>query len=104
MIAEISSEIEIDQYRVMESYNPDDLYKTAYDDILEKYWKEYKKAGILEKRYADIDEFVLVYQGKSRVNEKSNSNYAGESIRRDGLSLKLFHALKQRCQKKPEKR
>lgn len=68
MLAEISSEIEIDQYRVMECYKPDDLYKTAYayDDILEKYRREYKKAGILEKRYADIDEFVLAYQGKKQ--------------------------------------
>ena len=40
--------------------NPQDLQKTAmaYDNFLREYRKEYDKAGIPEKHYSDIDEFV----------------------------------------------
>ena len=63
MFAEISSEVDIDQYDVMECYDSENLHKTAdaYDNILKEYLNEYRKAGISEKRYADIDVFVLDY-------------------------------------------
>lgn len=64
MFAGISSEVDIEQYNVMECYEPEDLHKTAnaYDNILNKYLNEYRKAGISEKRYSDIDVFVLDYR------------------------------------------
>ncbi|MDE5939795.1 MAG: hypothetical protein K2H37_12030 [Lachnospiraceae bacterium] len=64
MFAEISNEVNIDSYNILNCYDSEDLHKTAaaYDDILNEYLREYKKGGISEKRYADIDAFVLDYQ------------------------------------------
>ncbi|MDE6604281.1 MAG: hypothetical protein K2K90_19445 [Lachnospiraceae bacterium] len=64
MFAEICSEVDIDNYNILNCYDPEDLHKTAdaYDDILNEYLREYKKGGISEKRYADIDAFVHDYQ------------------------------------------
>ena len=64
MFSEISSEVAISRYDVLGGYNPQDLHKTAkaYDNILSKYLKEYRKAGIQVKRYSDIEAFVLDYQ------------------------------------------
>lgn len=63
MLSEIGEEADIDRYDVLAGYDAQDLSKTAnaYDDILEKYRKEYEKAGIPVKQYADIDAFVLAY-------------------------------------------
>lgn len=59
----ISGGVDIEQYNIMECYEPEDLLKTAnaYDNILTEYLNEYKKAGLSVKQYADIDEFVLDY-------------------------------------------
>ena len=64
MFSEISSEADISRYDVLEGYNSQDLHKTAkaYDDILSKYLKEYRKADIQVKHYSDIDAFVSDYQ------------------------------------------
>ena len=63
MFAEISSEVDINQYDVMGCYDAENLHKAAnaYDCVLDEYLSEYRKAGISEKRYADIDAFVLDY-------------------------------------------
>ncbi|MDE7259201.1 MAG: hypothetical protein K2N77_08205, partial [Lachnospiraceae bacterium] len=64
MFSEISSEVDISRYDVLEGYNSQDLHKTAkaYDDILSEYLEEYRKAGIQVKHYSDIEAFVLDYQ------------------------------------------
>lgn len=64
MFTEISSEVDIDEYDILGCYDPEDLYKTAnaYDTILKEYLNEYKKGGISERRYTDIDAFVVDYQ------------------------------------------
>lgn len=64
MFSEISSEVDISQYDVLEGYNPQNLHKTAkaYDDILSECLEEYRKADIQVKRYSDIEAFVLDYQ------------------------------------------
>ena len=63
MFSEISSEADIHRFNALESYDSQDLQKTAkaYDSILNEYLTEYKRAGIAEKRYSDIDVFVLDY-------------------------------------------
>ena len=64
LLEEIKSEYNIGDYDVMNCYDPKDLKATAgaFDDILNRYSEEYKKADIQVKRYADIDEFVRDYQ------------------------------------------
>lgn len=66
MFSEIGSQTAIDRYDALEGYDPQDLQRTAkaFDDILEKYLKEYRAAGMQEKRYSDIDSFVLDYKEK----------------------------------------
>lgn len=63
MLSEISSETDIDVYCVFDGYAPNDLQKTAqaFDDFLNEYLKEYRKAGIEPKRFEDIDSFVEHY-------------------------------------------
>lgn len=63
MFSEISSEVDIGSYDALGGYHPQDLHRTAeaYDDILEEYLKEYRKAGTLVRHYPDIDAFVLDY-------------------------------------------
>ena len=63
MITDISSEMEIGTYDVLSVYDPDDLKKTAegFDRVLQEYLQEYKKAGIVPKRYENIDAFVDAY-------------------------------------------
>lgn len=64
MFSEISNEVNIDRYDVLGGYDSEDLHKTAkeYDDILNEYLQEYKKAGIQVRRYSDIDAFVVDYE------------------------------------------
>ncbi len=64
MFSEINSEVNSNRYDVLEGYVPQDLHKSAkaYDDILNEYRKEYRKAGIQVKHYSDIDAFVLDYE------------------------------------------
>lgn len=63
MFSEIHSEVEIGRYDVLGAYRPQDLHGTAkaYDDILEEYLKEYKKAGMEIRHYPDIDAFAADY-------------------------------------------
>lgn len=65
MYLEIGSEVDIGGYDVLGGYDPQDIYKTAkaYDDVLDEYLEEYKKAGIQAKHYPDIDAFVADYLG-----------------------------------------
>lgn len=63
MFSEISGEVDIDRYDVMEGYDSQDLHRTAraYDDILSEYLKEYERADLKVKHFRDIDAFVLDY-------------------------------------------
>lgn len=66
MFTGISSEIDIAKYDALNCYDSRDLHKTAnaYDNMLNEYLREYRKAGISEKRYKDIDSFVLDYNAE----------------------------------------
>lgn len=63
MLFEISSETDIGCRSVFDGYDPNDLQKTAeaFDDFLNEYLKEYRKAGIEPNRFKDIDSFVEHY-------------------------------------------
>ena len=67
MLFEISSEAEIGSYSVFDGYDPNDLQKTAqvFDDFLNEYLEEYRKAGIEPNRFGDIDSFVKRYLEKN---------------------------------------
>ena len=64
MFSEIESEVNIDRYDALGGYDSQELHKTAnaYDDILNAYLKEYRRAGIQIRHYSDIDAFALDYQ------------------------------------------
>lgn len=71
MFSEIYESVDIEKYDAFIGYNPQDLKQTAksYSEIMEEYLKEYRKAGIQEKRYCDIDKFVVEYQKKADNNK-----------------------------------
>ena len=56
MFSEIASEADIDRYDVWEGYDPQDLHKAAkaYDNLLDGYLNEYKKAGLQVRHYSEI--------------------------------------------------
>lgn len=64
MLSEIYEEVEIDKYDALAGYDPQNLKQTAqsYVEVTDAYLNEYRKAGIQEKRYNDIDEFIVDYQ------------------------------------------
>lgn len=63
MFMEISSEVNIGSYNIMEEFNPEHLEENAkiFDKNLEKYEQVYKQAGISVRRFSDVDEFVADY-------------------------------------------
>lgn len=66
MFVEISSEISIETYNIMEEYNPDCLENniSLFDACLQKYEAVYKTAGIAIKRFHGVDEFAADYLEK----------------------------------------
>ena len=60
MLSEIYENVEIDKYDALVGYDPGNLKQTArsYADVMDTYLREYEKAGIQEKRYCTIDEFI----------------------------------------------
>lgn len=67
MLSEISTEAKIGDYNIFDIYDPEDLQKTAqaFDNFLEEYLKEYRKANIEPNRYKNIDLFVKHYLEKN---------------------------------------
>ena len=65
MFQDISSDVNIGEYNILEEFNPDNLVENAriYDKCLEKYEEVYKIAEISVKRFADVDAFVADYMG-----------------------------------------
>ncbi len=63
MFLDISNDVQIGKYNIMEEYNPDWLEDNVrlFDQCLQNYEGVYKNAGIAVKRYADVDEFVADY-------------------------------------------
>ena len=63
MLAGIGAEVDIAPYDALSVYDPNDLKKTAegFDRLLQDYLREYEKAGIQAKRYADVDSFIAAY-------------------------------------------
>ena len=64
MLIEIYESVDTDKYDALAGFDPQDLQQTAqsYADIMEAYLNEYRKAGIQEKRYGNIDEFIADYK------------------------------------------
>ena len=62
----IGSEADIGLYDTISVYDPGDLKKTAegFGILLEKYLREYERAGLKAKRFADIDAFLAAYLGR----------------------------------------
>lgn len=65
MFQDISSDVNIGEYNILEKFNPDNLVENIriYDECLEKYEAVYKTVGISVKRFADVDAFVADYMG-----------------------------------------
>lgn len=65
MISDISSEVNIGAYDIMEAYNPNCLKDNVriYDEFLADYEKIYKEAGIAVNRFSDVDTFYESYVG-----------------------------------------
>lgn len=63
MLDGIRRGLDIDSYDAVSAYDPDDLGKTAegFDKVLQEYLEEYRKIGLNEKRFSDIDAFVSAY-------------------------------------------
>ncbi|MBR5512524.1 MAG: nucleotidyltransferase domain-containing protein [Ruminococcus sp.] len=63
MIADISSEIEIGNYDLMENFEADYISDNtkAFDYFLAEYEKMYQSCGLYVKHYSNIDEFVKDY-------------------------------------------
>lgn len=66
MFTELSSEIAIGTYDIMEEYDPDRLENNVrlFDACLQKYEKVYAKAGIEIRRFHSVDEFISDYLKK----------------------------------------
>ena len=60
---DIAGEVDIRAYNALSAYEPEDLQKTAENAsaLLQDYLHEYRRAGIKEKRYADIEAFIAAY-------------------------------------------
>ena len=65
MISDISSDVNIGTYDIMEAYNPDcpEDNVRIYDEFLADYEKIYKEAGIAVNRFSDVDKFYGAYVG-----------------------------------------
>ena len=63
MFLEISDEVEIGTFNIMDEYNPDSLENNTktFDKYLRKYEEVYKRSGISVRRFADVDAFVANY-------------------------------------------
>ncbi|MBR0577279.1 nucleotidyltransferase domain-containing protein [Proteiniclasticum sp. BAD-10] len=63
MLIEISDEVAIGTYNIMEEYNPDCLEDNVslFDACLQEYEKVYETAGIAINYYPSVDEFVADY-------------------------------------------
>ena len=63
MLEEISTEVDIPKFNVLENYAPDNLKGNAkiFDEALERYLQEYRKAGIKPNSYANVDEYLKSY-------------------------------------------
>ena len=63
MLCDIAGEVDIRAYNALSAYEPEDLHKTAENAsaLLQDYLHEYRRAGIKEKRYADIEAFIAAY-------------------------------------------
>jgi len=63
MLHEISADIDIGKFDVVDKYNPNDLMGNArlYDKTLEKYKKIYKKFRVKVNEFENVDEFIKDY-------------------------------------------
>lgn len=66
MLSDLSEDIEMEPYNIMEEYHPDCLGDNLklFDATLQKYEEIYNKAGIKIKHFSDVDEFVKTYLEK----------------------------------------
>ncbi|MBQ1311563.1 MAG: hypothetical protein IIY55_06910 [Blautia sp.] len=68
MLCDIAEEVDIEAYNALSAYVPEDLQKTAEnaETVLQDYLREYRRAGLKEKRYADIEAFIAAYLDPAR--------------------------------------
>lgn len=61
---ELAETLSIEQQNLMEYFDPDNIRSNAqaFDNALSKHLKEYEKAGIQPKHFANVDAFVSQYQ------------------------------------------
>ena len=63
MLRELAQNIDINEQDIMEHFDPDHLERNAaaFDAALNRYLKEYQKAGLQPKCFANADAFMEVY-------------------------------------------
>ena len=63
MIHEIAEEIEVDDFEIMDKFDPQDLENNVrvFDKAMSNYLAEYEKVGMRPKRYGSVEEFEKDY-------------------------------------------
>lgn len=66
MLREIAEGVAVPECDLLGSFDPDDLKANgeSFDEMLRQYGEEYRKAGFLPKRYADVNAFRKAYLGE----------------------------------------
>ena len=65
MLDDIAAEVDITERDAMAGFDPRDLGQNAqvFDNVLEAYLEEYRRAGMEPRRFADVDGFLADYLG-----------------------------------------
>ena len=63
MFHEIAEGIEVDDFEIMDQFNPNNLEENAdvFNNALSNYLAEYERVGICPKRYGNVAEFAEDY-------------------------------------------
>ncbi len=72
MIHEIAEEIEVDDFEIMDKFDPQDLENnvSVFDKAMSNYLAEYEKVGMRPKRYGSVEEFEKDYWKAVQNNGK----------------------------------
>lgn len=75
MFSDISSEVNIGTFNMIESFNPDCLEENVklFDKQLAQYEEVYKRAGITVKRFSNVDAFVADFLGGNNDGTQDES-------------------------------
>lgn len=63
MLHEIAENVTVNEFEIMDSFDPRNPVKNleAFDNALDRYLEEYRKAGIQPKCYANVNDFLVDY-------------------------------------------